>query len=129
MKTTLPALMFSAVAIAMTTAHAAPTEFLNSGKVLPQNLPFSEAVRHGDTLYLSGQIGIAPGTLNLVAGGMKEEARQTMENIKTTLEAHGFGLDKYIEHPLVLQDGLALAPDRMGHGISFDWNGLAKLSG
>jgi hypothetical protein len=28
----------------------------------------------------------------------------------------------------VLQDGLALAPDRIGHGISFDWDGLAKLS-
>jgi L-alanine-DL-glutamate epimerase-like enolase superfamily enzyme len=47
---------------------------------------------------------------------------------RSYLEAHGFGLDKYIEHPLVLQDGLALAPDRIGHGISFDWDGLAKLA-
>jgi L-alanine-DL-glutamate epimerase-like enolase superfamily enzyme len=47
---------------------------------------------------------------------------------RSYLEAHGFGLDKFIEHPLVLQDGLALAPDRIGHGISFDWDGLAKLS-
>src|SRR5947207_4299422 len=47
---------------------------------------------------------------------------------RSYLEAHGFGLDKYIEHPLVLQDGKALAPSRPGHGISFDWNGLAKLS-
>jgi len=36
-------------------------EFLNSGKVLPTTLPFSEAVRVGNTLYLSGQIGIVPG--------------------------------------------------------------------
>jgi L-alanine-DL-glutamate epimerase-like enolase superfamily enzyme len=44
------------------------------------------------------------------------------------LEAHGFGLDRYIEHPLVLEDGMALAPTRPGHGINFDWNGLAKLA-
>jgi L-alanine-DL-glutamate epimerase-like enolase superfamily enzyme len=45
------------------------------------------------------------------------------------LEAHGFGLDRYIEHPLVLEDGLALAPMRPGHGMTFDWNGLTKLTG
>jgi L-alanine-DL-glutamate epimerase-like enolase superfamily enzyme len=44
------------------------------------------------------------------------------------LEAHGFGLDRYIEHPLVLEDGRALAPDRSGHGVSFDWKGLAKVA-
>ena len=47
---------------------------------------------------------------------------------RSYLEAHGFGLDKYIEHPLVLQEGNALAPDRPGHGISFDWKGLAELA-
>ena len=35
-----------------------PVEFLNSGKIMPATLPFSEAVRVGNTLYLSGQIGI-----------------------------------------------------------------------
>jgi L-alanine-DL-glutamate epimerase-like enolase superfamily enzyme len=44
------------------------------------------------------------------------------------LEAHGFGLDRYIEHPLVLEQGAAIAPTRAGHGVSFDWKGLAKLS-
>ena len=67
-------------------------EFLNSGRVLPATLPFSEAVRHGDTLYLSGQVGIAPGTMALVSGGIREETRQTMENIKASLEAHGCSL-------------------------------------
>ncbi|MGY4235159.1 L-alanine-DL-glutamate epimerase-like enolase superfamily enzyme [Bradyrhizobium sp. USDA 4449] len=47
---------------------------------------------------------------------------------RSYLEAHGFGLDRYIEHPLLLEDGKALAPDRAGHGISFDWKGLAKLA-
>jgi L-alanine-DL-glutamate epimerase-like enolase superfamily enzyme len=42
------------------------------------------------------------------------------------LEAHGFGLDRYIAQPLEIQDGFALAPSRAGHGIEFDWQRLAK---
>ncbi len=44
------------------------------------------------------------------------------------LEAHGFGLERYIEHPLVLEEGRAVAPDRPGHGIVFDWAGLESLA-
>jgi L-alanine-DL-glutamate epimerase-like enolase superfamily enzyme len=43
------------------------------------------------------------------------------------LEAHGFGLDRYIEHPLRLEQGMALAPAGPGHGVNFDWNALARL--
>jgi enamine deaminase RidA (YjgF/YER057c/UK114 family) len=47
--------------------------------VLPAaDLPFSEGVRHGDTIYLSGQLGVKPGTLELVPGGIEPEARQVM---------------------------------------------------
>jgi L-alanine-DL-glutamate epimerase-like enolase superfamily enzyme len=42
------------------------------------------------------------------------------------LEAHGFGLDAYIAEPLHIEDGVAIAPDRPGHGIAFDW---ARLDG
>jgi L-alanine-DL-glutamate epimerase-like enolase superfamily enzyme len=47
---------------------------------------------------------------------------------RSYLEAHGFGLDRYIEHPLVLEDGKALAPSRAGHGVNFDWKGLGRLA-
>src|SRR5919108_46483 len=43
---------------------------------------------------------------------------------RSYLEAHGFGLDRFIAHPLVIEDGLALAPDRPGHGVEFDWMAL-----
>lgn len=46
---------------------------------------------------------------------------------RSYLEAHGFGLDAYIAEPLRLADGLAVAPDRPGHGIAFDWAGLERL--
>lgn len=40
------------------------------------------------------------------------------------LEVHGFGLDRFIAQPLQMRDGMAIAPDRPGHGIEFDWQAL-----
>ena len=40
------------------------------------------------------------------------------------LEVHGFGLERFIQHPLQLADGYALAPDRFGHGVNLDWEAL-----
>ncbi len=77
---------------------------LDSGQILPAGLPFSEAVRVGDTLYLSGQIGIRPGTLTLADGGMEGEARQTMDNIRSTLRAHGFAMRDVVKCTVMLDD-------------------------
>ncbi len=82
----------------------ASPEFLNSGKVYPANVPLAEAVRVDNTLYLSGQIGIEPGTLVLVPGGLKAEAKQTMENIKTSLEAHGYSMRDLVKCTVMLAD-------------------------
>ena len=46
---------------------------------------------------------------------------------RSYLEAHGFGLDALIAEPLRMQDGLAVAPDRPGHGVVFDWKALESL--
>jgi L-alanine-DL-glutamate epimerase-like enolase superfamily enzyme len=46
---------------------------------------------------------------------------------RSYLEAHGFGLDAYIAEPLAIQEGFAVAPDRPGHGIAFDWKGLDAI--
>lgn len=78
--------------------------FLNSGKVLPPGLPFSEAVRVGSTLYLSGQIGVVPGKLELVEGGIEAEARRTMDNIKTVLETHGYSMNDVVKCTVMLAD-------------------------
>lgn len=43
---------------------------------------------------------------------------------RSYLEAHGFGLDRFIAEPLRLEDGKAIAPDRAGHGVEFDWKAL-----
>ena len=46
---------------------------------------------------------------------------------RSYLEAHGFGLDKYIADPLQIVDGFAIAPERPRHGIAFDWKRLEAL--
>jgi len=84
--------------------EATAIEFLNSGKVLPANLPFSEGVRVGNLLVLSGQVGVLPGTLTLASGGLAGEARQTMENIKTVLEAHGFAMRDVVKCTVMMAD-------------------------
>jgi L-alanine-DL-glutamate epimerase-like enolase superfamily enzyme len=43
------------------------------------------------------------------------------------LEAHGFGLEKYLEHPMHIEEGIVTAPDRPGHGVQFDWDALEAL--
>ena len=68
-------------------------EHLNSPAFAALGLPFSEIVRVGDTLYLSGQMGTLPGTVTLAPGGLEAQARQALENIRAALSAHGFGLD------------------------------------
>jgi reactive intermediate/imine deaminase len=66
-------------------------------------LPFSAAVRVGDMLYLSGQLG-TDSTGALVAGGIGPETRQTMENIRAVLEANGSSLDRVVKCLVMLAD-------------------------
>lgn len=46
---------------------------------------------------------------------------------RSYLEAHGFGLDDFVDEPVQIVDGNAIAPDRPGHGVVFDWKSLEKL--
>jgi 2-iminobutanoate/2-iminopropanoate deaminase len=66
-------------------------------------LPFSEAVRVGDMLYLSGQIG-TDSTGRLVPGGIGPETRQTLTNIETVLARHGATLGDVFKCTVMLAD-------------------------
>lgn len=78
-------------------------EHLNSKNAF-KGVPFAEAVRVGPVLYLSGQLGNEPGVLKLVPGGIRAEARQTMENLKRTLEAHGYSMGNLVKCTVMLAD-------------------------
>ena len=79
-------------------------EFLTSPDTTSLNVPFSEAVRVGNTLYLSGNIGNIPGQKKLVEGGIKAETKQAMENIKRVLERNSSSFDKVFKCTVMLAD-------------------------
>ncbi len=66
--------------------------------------PFSSAVRVDNTLYLSGVIGVVPGTLQVPESGIEEEARLAMEEIKATVEAFGSSMDRVVKCTVFLAD-------------------------
>jgi len=94
----------AALATTATLATASDVEHLGGSGVLPPNLPFSEAVRVDNTYYLSGQLGVKPGEMALVEGGIREEARQTMENIAAVLAVHGLDMDDIVKCTVMLAD-------------------------
>jgi len=67
-------------------------------------LPFSDAVRVGNMLYLSGKLGNIPGTRNLAEGGIAGETRQALENIKATLEKYGSSMNEVVKCTVFLAD-------------------------
>ena len=66
-------------------------------------LPFSEAVRVGDMLYLSGEIGTDKAG-KLIAGDITAQARQTMDNIGANLARHGLSFDRVVQCTVALAD-------------------------
>jgi len=68
------------------------------------DLPISQAIVHGDTVYVSGQAGIDPETGEVVDGGVETETRQTLENIGSILEAAGTSLDNVVEATVFVAD-------------------------
>lgn len=70
-----------------------------------QGLPFSPAVlARGDVVFLSGEIGREPGTFEVVDGGIQPETRQTLENIRATLEEAGASMDDVVKCTAFLDD-------------------------
>ena len=93
--------------------------------------PFSGATQVGEVLYLSGQIGVAPG--GRLAEGMEAQTRQTLENIRDVLASRGLGLEHVFKSTVMLADisqwaafnavylsyfDPARLPSRSGFGVS-----------
>ena len=85
-------------------AEGPAVHFYNSPGAAAAKLPFSQAVRVGDVLYLSGAIGNVPGSAKLVPGGMEAETRQTMENIAAVLTANGLSFDDVFKCTVMMAD-------------------------
>lgn len=81
-----------------------PIQHLSSPQFAAMGLPFSEMVRVGDMLHLSGQMGTLPGQVKLAPGGIESEARQALTNIRHALEQQGYSLKHVVKCTVMLAD-------------------------
>jgi len=99
-------------------------------------LPFSQSVRVGDVVYLSGCLGNVPGTKQLAPGGLETEVKQMFANIEAALKEHGLGLDAIFKCTVMMADISRWGafnklyvpyfnPERMPARSAFGANGLA----
>jgi len=76
-----------------------------SSSQAPQALgPYSQAVRYGNLLFLSGQVGIDPETGKLVEGGVEAQARQVFKNLAAVLAAAGINFRRLLKTTVFLKD-------------------------
>jgi len=102
-------ILISTVALGLMTGgcngrQVGTVEYLTSPATAGLNLPFSEAVRVDDLLFVSGQIGNLPGTLTLAEGGIQGQTRQTLENMRAILERCGSSMDRVVKCTVYLTD-------------------------
>ena len=129
----------AAVALAglATTAQAAPTTYLTSPETQALHRPFSDAVEVGGVLYISGQIGVAPGEDHVVPGGLEAQTRQVMDNIGAVLKRRGLSYDAVFKCTVMIADMSRwddfnkvyltyFKPDRLPARSAFGANGLAR---
>ena len=83
--------------------HSPVVEILNMPGSNP-DLPFSDAVRVDNILFLSGVIGNEPGTLELVEGGIQAETRRIMDTIKARVETFGSSMDDVVKCSVFMAD-------------------------
>ena len=90
------------LALTATAGTAAPPEYFPAPAVAGRPAPFSSAVRVGDVLYLSGQIGIGPD--GKLPDTFEGQAKQTMENVGAALKAHGLGWGNVFKCTVMIAD-------------------------
>ena len=69
-----------------------------------QGAPYSQAIRLGDLIFVSGQIALRPGTTQLVGATIREQTAQVLVNLKAILEAAGSSLDRVVKTTVFLTD-------------------------
>jgi 2-iminobutanoate/2-iminopropanoate deaminase len=79
-------------------------QVVHTPKVPPARVPLSQAIKAGDWVFASGQLGLDVATGKLAPGGIAAETRQVCENLKVVLEAAGSSLDKVVKVTIYMAD-------------------------
>lgn len=90
------------------TASSKHTEIRTEAAPAPVG-PYSQAIRAGEFVFVSGQIPLDPATGQIVGGEIEDEAKQVLANLEAVLEAAGSGMDAVVKATVYLTD-LSLFP-------------------
>ncbi len=82
--------------------------------------PYTQAVKVGNTLYISGQIPLLPATMEFFSGTIKEEAQLVMEHLQAILEAAGMNFDHVVKSSIFLDDMNNFGEINQVYGAYFD---------
>jgi 2-iminobutanoate/2-iminopropanoate deaminase len=77
-------------------------QVVSSADAPPALGPYSQALRCGDLVFCSGQIGLDPSTGELVTGGIRPETRRVLDNLRAVLRAAGLGLEHVVKTTVFL---------------------------
>lgn len=77
---------------------------IHTGKAPAAAGPYSQAVRAGDYLFVSGQIALVPGTMELRGIRAGEQAAQALDNLKAIIEAAGLSMNDVVKTTVILAD-------------------------
>ena len=78
------------------------TEVIETGNAPSAIGPYSQAVRFGSLVFLSGQVPLVPATMKLVDGGIGEQAEQVFDNLEAVAAAAGTSLDQALRMTIYL---------------------------
>ena len=93
------------VVLAGCAATAPATKTVVSSPDAPAAIgPYSQAIKHGSTLYLAGQIAIDPKTNQLNTGSIEDQTRLVLDNLKAVLAANGMTLDDVVATTVFMRD-------------------------
>jgi 2-iminobutanoate/2-iminopropanoate deaminase len=81
-----------------------PIEEISTSDAYESSAPLSQAIRHGDTVYVSGNVPVDPETGELVEGGVGPQTRQVLENVEAILDAAGTSMDNVIRAGVFMTD-------------------------
>lgn len=81
-----------------------PKKAVFAPKAPPAGGPYSHAIISNGLVFTAGQVGTDPETKSMIPGGIEEQTRQTLTNVKNVLEAAGSGLEKVLKTTVFLSD-------------------------
>lgn len=79
-------------------------EEIRTDEAYASSAPLSQAIRHGDTVYVSGNVPVDPETGELVEGGIGPQTEQVLQNVEAILEAAGTSMDNVVRAGVFMTD-------------------------